>query len=267
MLSTLSLQRKESFINRRKAVMGGFSLGGNVPITPASFPNLQNWFKPGDISCPLGNTNDWLDSQNVAEKLTGVSCISGSSCNCIGTLNGYSYLSSDISPASIMSYTTPGLINHNTFTVMGVLSSSGASFGNGLSSRTNVGSTAFLLMQEGTGKLQFYARTNNGQTAICNSITNWNGAGFGIFCFAFDNVGKDAYLWENGNEIKQTNALMDNPNFMVPAFYLNSNSTGSAKWAGGFGEFFIYDDLKTTTVINKLGKYLADKYSLTWTDV
>lgn len=254
------LEQEKKFINSFAGGVGQFS--------PGNLVNLQNWFKPAGISCPAGNTNDWLDSQQSGEKMTGVSCISGTSCNCIGALNSKQFLISDTNAASLMGYTDPTKANHiGSYTVGGILSSQGALSGVCWNNRTDVGSTLMALQQDGAGKLVYFVRSTNGQTANPVSTTVWNGNGWKIFLATFDYVAKTSTLYEGGNTIPVTNALMDNFVYATPAFYMNGANGGVSKWLGNIGEFFIYTDVKTTAQINRLGNYLAGQYILTWTDV
>jgi len=241
----------------------GFSpLGVSKEVLPTSYPNLNNWFKPSGISCPAGNFNDWVDEVQIGEKFTGSICTSGSTCNCIGSFFGYDYLSAD-GTSVVMSYTTPSKANLSTLTMFFVISSNAINNSLCLNSKSLVGSSILAIRQATTGKLEFFTRTDNGETAIVASVNNFNGAGFKVVVVSYDLVSKKATMYEGGNTISVTNILMDT--FLLDAFELNEH--GTQYWTGGFLEMFQYSDIKNIAQINSLANYLASKYGLNWIDV
>lgn len=267
MLFTLRDRRQLLYEKKKKAA---FTLGGGAVSVPApdSFANLVNWFKPADISCPAGNFNDWLESQNLPDKMSGVACISGTTCDCIGTLNSKQFLISDVNAASLMSYTTPlQMCRIGSYTIGGILNSKAATSGLAWNIGTNVGSTKIAFQQDGAGKLNFFVRSTNGQSAQAASTTVWNLNGWKIFVATFDYVAKTSTLYEGGNTIAVTNALMDNFVYGTPAVYFNGGNGGVSKWIGDIGEMFIYSDVKSTSVVNQLGNYLASEYILSWNPI
>ena len=274
-LSRRKIVRRKKEIRLIKSTTIG---GGAIDFTPGDLPNLVSWFLPEDmdwLNKPLNDTLKWSDSKIPGGGVQGAARESIPNVQ-IQSLNGYNvfnYLTHRIVDyvTNIQAAPTP-MINRTNFTAGYILKQSTAAAG--LTCHQFRGSvlgsnTVGLFLANGN-LLRYYIRSNNAQTAIVDSVTNWNGAGYKIVFITFDYVTKTLTMYEGGNIISVQNLLMDNFVYQVNAaygFFQNALSPPSGWWVGGLGEFFLYNDVKSTARINLLGTYFSNKYALPWIPV
>lgn len=268
------LETHKRYSNARNGISGV-----GVPIDPDKFPNLVYWAKdtglPANfaVGCNLTWQNHLADNALQGNMSF---CTGGLPNNEIGTLNGRRVLI-QVDPAATCLVTpvnnTP--LQLSTFTIIGILRQDSSVAGRAMwaSRCSGLGGcfTYFGLQQLASGKLQFFTRADNSQTAIVDSTTVIAGAGWQIIAVSFDPVAKTATMYENGNKIQTTNAAMNTFTFvpLSDMWSLNTNALSAIGgwWVGGIGEFTIYNDVKTPGIINLLGTYYALRYNLTWLPV
>jgi hypothetical protein len=237
---------------------------------PSDFPNLQNWYKQ-DIILVAGDTIKWEDEQ-TAENISGSTGIVANPT----LLNGLNVIQCDTSGGILGStgYLTGQVC---PITIFGIIKSSnnGVNISECFRSQGNDNDTVIRMQSNINGTFQFFVRDNAGISIVLTSVgTFGNDNDWTIFFCQYDTVTKTSRLCLSnsvtGSELLTgTNAGIGPFTFRTGIGYykLTNSAAGLTPWQGSLGEFAIFNDYKTNAVLNQLGEYFADRFSLTWVNV
>jgi hypothetical protein len=234
---------------------------------------------------PLCPTMTWDSPAGYGGQVNGSAGTIGANCPYIEQLSGKNVIRLEGSLAStgFSAVTTlPFFQNINSgswaqsFTAMGIMREDGAptDFNCFHCFKPNTGITVLRLMAAGAAfdTLYFTVRTKNNEIINISNGVILN-QGWKIVCWQWDHPNKTAKLIVNGTVVSGTNLLMDDFDFLIPVssyvMATDQDALGAFHYplSGYMGEFFYYSDVKSNTVINRLGNYLATKYALVWTNI
>jgi len=248
--------------------------GGGVPFEPSSLPLLQVWYKPENISGFFNPTCTGTWTETYFPEGMG-----GSVGDCIPpptppnqreTLNGLNVLALNNAHFSGIAAIPATCFVSGVQTFIGILKLTNTGTKYCHVQYGNLPATIPQISVRNNGnKLRVQMYADNSQLVQCDSVSNLAGSGWFIFAFKADvATAKNMILYETGNTITSTNALMNSwTKGGGQTRYLININTFAAGWTGGLGEFIAYSDLKSTSDINKVAQYLAAKYGLSWINV
>jgi VCBS repeat-containing protein len=142
----------------------------------------------------------------------------------------------------------------------------------------NTDNVAISKYDGGTNKLLWIGTSTTFKFTIRDSeadaldvITTESVADWKVITITYDNTTKTVTVYINGLTFTATNASYSNDGWNTLYLFLNGQGNGTAPTTYGTGtgiaEWFITTDKKSTSDINGIAGYLADKFGLTWTNI